>query len=120
MKRVVVSLMLVVVMAASLVACGSKSDSIVGTYKMTKVSMSGLEVSVDEYLKGIGQTDGSVLMEVKEDGTYTVDMAGSTDGGTWEETDGKITMDGLEVTLDGKILTMIEPSSQLSMTFERQ
>ena len=119
MKKVV-SLMLVAVMVFSLAACGSKSNSILGTYKMTKVSMAGVEVSVDEYLKAVGQEDGSVTMEIKDGGTYTIDMAGSTEEGTWEEKDGKITLDGLEAKLDGKNLTMTESSSQLSMVFEKQ
>ncbi len=136
-KKHVLSLMMALAMVLSLAACGGtdsndnadnnadKTPSIVGTYHLTKVNVSGINMDVAQVSEQSG-VEVKVPLILKEDGTFSLDMSslgtGESISGTWKE-DGSnaiLTAEGQDIpaTIDGKTLSM-EQDGQ-SLTFEKE
>ena len=106
----------IALLAVVFAACGTKSY--VGTYKFASMSMTGTGMSMEyvagQSVMGVTITEDAYVLEIKEDGTFTMDvnMMGETSSvsGTWKEESGAITMtsegEGNKATLDGGKLIM--------------
>ncbi len=115
MKKLMATISAVIataLMCVLIAACSS--GSFTGTYKFSSMSMSGngmnMNLKVGEEYMGVSLTEDYVILEVKEDNTFTMTTAGQEQSGTWKEEDGKyvLTMDGEDqtATLKGKELTL--------------
>lgn len=116
-KRIALAMALVIACLTMLLAgCGNKGgNSMEGTWEVSKVSMSGIEMSGDA-LKQLGSA--LPTLEFKADGK--VISSESDDPGTYKVNGNKveITADGetLTATLDGNNLTMEEDGASLTFT----
>lgn len=124
----IMSLVLVAVLAMALLAgCGGSKSEIVGTWEATKVEASGITLDFKEFAQQMGQDADSFKMELtaKDDKTFSMNMAGETGEGTWEEKSGKyvLTADGedMEVQIeDGKLIFADEALGGAKITFEKK
>lgn len=88
-----------------LVACGGDP---VGTYKFDSMSgkMEGVEIDVkvgDKLMGMVALTEDYMVLEIKEDNTYTMKaMEQSAGSGTWKQDGGKLilTTDGVDQEVD--------------------
>ena len=123
MKKRMMLLLAMILTVLTLAACGgSKISPVVGTWKATTVSVSGVSVDVDEYLKQSGNEDVKMEMVLEKDNTMSINMAGQTGEGTWKLDGSTLTLtidgDSLDTTYeDGKITMDL---SGVSMTLEKQ
>ena len=120
-KRIAMLMLAAMLVVLALAGCGSKKEAspVVGDWKVTTIEMAGTTVSVDDYLAATGSDAIKMEFSIKEDGKFSMDMAGQTADGTWkykeptltltvegdpldtEYKDGKIIMD-----MDGVVLTL--------------
>ena len=85
MKKRMMLLLAMILTVLTLAACGgSKISPVVGNWKATTVSVSGVSVDVDEYLKQSGNEDVKMEMVLEKDNTMSINMAGQTGEGTWK------------------------------------
>ncbi|MEI3176674.1 MULTISPECIES: lipocalin-like domain-containing protein [unclassified Candidatus Paralachnospira] len=123
MKKRMMLLLAMILTVLTLAACGgSKISPVVGNWKATTVSVSGVSVDVDEYLKQSGNEDVKMEMVLEKDNTMSINMAGQTGEGTWKLDGSTLTLtidgDSLDTTYeDGKITMDL---SGVSMTLEKQ
>ena len=123
MKKRMMLLLAMILTVLTLAACGgSKISPVVGNWKATTVSVSGVSVDVDEYLKQSGNEDVKMEMVLEKDNTMSINMAGQTGEGTWKLDGSTLTLtidgDSLDTTYeDGKITMDL---SVVSMTLEKQ
>ena len=123
MKKRMMLLLAMILTVLTLAACGgSKISPVVGNWKATTVSVSGVSVDVDEYLKQSGNEDVKMEMVLEKDNTMSINMAGQTGEGTWKLAGSTLTLsidgDSLDTTYeDGKITMDL---SGVSMTLEKQ
>lgn len=123
MKKQMMLLLAMILTVLTLAACGgSKTSPVVGNWKATTVSVSGVSVDVDEYLKQSGNEDVKMEMVLEKDNTMSINMAGQTGEGTWKLDGSTLTLtidgDSLDTTYeDGKITMDL---SGVSMTLEKQ
>lgn len=123
MKKRMMLLLAMILTIFALAGCGGeKTSPAVGTWKATTVSVSGVSVDVDEYLKQSGNEDVKMEMVLNKDNSMSIDMAGQTGEGTWKLDGSTLTLtidgDSLDTTYeDGKITMDL---SGVSMTLEKQ
>ena len=123
MKKRMMLLLAMILTVLTLAACGgSEISPVVGNWKATTVSVSGVSVDVDEYLKQSGNEDVKMEMVLEKDNTMSINMAGQTGEGTWKLDGSTLTLtidgDSLDTTYeDGKITMDL---SGVSMTLEKQ
>lgn len=123
MKKRMMLLLAMILTVLTLAACGgSKISPVVGNWKATTVSVSGVSVDVDEYLKQSGNEDVKMEMVLEKDNTMSINMAGQSGEGTWKLDGSTLTLtidgDSLDTTYeDGKITMDL---SGVSMTLEKQ
>ena len=123
--------LLAVLMAAmlvlSLAACsggssGGGSDSGVGTWKLVSMSYGDQSISISDYSEMLGE-DYTVTLEIKSDGTFTVDSMGLVQSGTWTANGSTYSLDldgGVqEAKLSGGQLILEDSASGMSMVFEK-
>ena len=115
MKKLM-AIVLVLVMALSICACGSKSND-AGKYIFSSMESEG-QVYNAEDLSALGLDGGSMYIELRTDGTAVISLLGETMEGTWKP--GSITIDGdtEEYTIDGKMLTLANEGEKIS--FEKE
>ena len=121
-------MMLVLICAISLVACGGgkKSDA-AGTYKLESVSVGGVTMTMDDLASTMGEAgvELDMSLELKADGKFTLDMAALDENmsmeGTWKDK-GKT----IDLTADGDTLsaayengTITLEAEGTSMTFKK-
>ena len=116
-------LLAMILTVLTLAACGgSKISPVVGNWKATTVSVSGVSVDVDEYLKQSGNEDVKMEMVLEKDNTMSINMAGQTGDGTWKLDGSTLTLtidgDSLDTTYENGKITM--DLSGVSMTLEKQ
>ena len=135
-KRTWTALFLSLVLALSLTACGGNSTggntsaSPVGTYSLKSISADGISMDLEQLKENMIQsgmdTEMNLTMELKEDGSFTIDMSGFNDAlsqeGTWQETGS-----GLELTTGGDTTTVTSKDGTLTieeggttLVFEKQ
>lgn len=125
MKKRVLTLFLALAMVVSLAACGGGDSGPAGTYKLTQMNAGGISMDLEELASSAG-TDMSILMELKTDGTFSLDMSNLDLGlslvGSWKASGSDLlfTLDGEDLTVpfDGKTLVMEQDGTTL--TFVRQ
>ena len=123
MKKRMMLLLAMILTVLTLAACGgSKISPVVGNWKATTVSVSGVSVDVDEYLKQSGNEDVKMEMVLEKDNTMSINMAGQTGDGTWKLDGSTLTLtidgDSLDTTYENGKITM--DLSGVSMTLEKQ
>lgn len=134
MKRAI-SLMLVVLFVAALFVGCSKSDP-VGSYKVDmdnliktmKESEESLKDKSDDDIKALLKTAGmdeeSMGLEIKKDGTFTLDFMGQTTKGEWKQDGSKLTLtvdgDPAEATIDGDTITLEVESAGMKLVFVKK
>ncbi|MDE6274202.1 MAG: hypothetical protein K2L87_04050 [Clostridiales bacterium] len=126
MKKLTVwlsTLVVAIIGILCLVACGGDP---VGTYKFDSMSgkMEGVSIDVkvgDKLMGMIELTEDYMVIEIKEDNTYTMKMAGQNAGsGTWEQSGSKIILKAtgdadVEATLSGSELTFENEGLQVTL-----
>lgn len=85
--RAIMTCLLSVFLCVILVGCSSEKENkdvsnsqYVGTWKVVKIEAMGKEATAEEVF------GGDYIMELKNDGTYTIQSGPNTDEGTWTET----------------------------------
>ena len=127
MQKRVLTFLMALMMVLGLAACGGGSESAAGTYKMTKMSSEGIEMTAEEMTELFGM-EVEMTLELKADNTFVLDMgflmAEGEEGasGTWK-LDGDaliLSADGEDITTtyDGKTIVLEEGTEIL--TFEKQ
>ncbi len=126
MKKRVLTFLMALAMIFTLAACGG-SNSPAGTYELSKMGDSSMEMTVEELSEIYGAEIGSTL-ELAEDNTFTWDMglmadeAGEVYSGTWELDGDSLTLniEGEEAacTYDGK--TIVIDMEDVILTYEKQ
>lgn len=85
-KKLIAALFSVVLICASLAACGS-NDPIVGTWKMTKAEAMGQTITLEQYQKQ-ANTKEVPTFEFEGNNTVTAEgLNGQEGGGKWEAKD---------------------------------
>ncbi len=119
MKKLTVwlsTLIVAIIGVCCLVACGGDP---VGTYKFDSMSgkMEGLEINVkvgDKLMGVVELTEDYMVLEIKEDNTFTMTAMGEKgESGTWKQDGGKVVL-----TIDGEDMTADLSGS--SITFEQE
>lgn len=142
MKRVISILLVLAMLCAALVGCGSKggdsegkavtsTESAAGKYELTELTgleEYGVTVDVYEYNYIVLNADGTYHLEnkandmtVEQNGKYTIDENGSI---VFSESDGTydyLLLEGEKVSLRGDTLTISasDENSSLRMVFQR-
>jgi len=122
MKRIIAMTLVVVMVAALFVGCGS--NGVEGTYKLKKVN----GVDLEEFAKLMGG-DGEIpeiSMTLKSDGSVVAkgdldDLSDEESTGTWKQEGDKIiiTLNGEAQEFDYKDGTLTMSASGFSVTFEK-
>lgn len=120
---------LAVICAAGLTACGGGGgNSVAGTYTMSSMEISGMTMDLENFASAAGMDadDINITLELNTDGSFVLDMEALDGGvveGTWEgDTDSvDLTSDGetINCDVDGGVITMAEPSTGMSLVFEK-
>ena len=109
MKKTLAIVLVVVALATMMVACGVKSNSIIGTWEMT-------------------QDEQTVSFTFEDGGKGKMDMMGMSVDTTWEIKDGKLTIsasvmgveqvavDGADYKVDGNKLSITYEGETLELT----
>ena len=115
--------------AAALTACGGGGgNSVAGTYTMSSMEISGITMDLEDFASaaGVDADDVNITLELNTDGSFVLDMEALDGGvveGTWEgDTDSvDLTSEGetINCDVDGGVITMAEPSSGMSLVFEK-
>lgn len=126
----ILALMLVLACVMGLTACGGKSKA-VGKYDLESMETEGMTINVQDMLNTLSESgvemNVKILLDLKEDGTFTLDMAAldesESEEGKWEEKDGIVTLsaedgESIDATLEGDTLTL-EADGQ-KMVFKKQ
>lgn len=126
----ILALMLVLACVMGLTACGGKSKA-VGKYDMESMETEGMTINVQDMLDTLSESgvemNVEIVLDLKEDGTFTLDMAAldesESEEGKWEEKDGIVTLstedgESIDATLEGDTLTL-EADGQ-KMVFKKQ
>ncbi|MGN0708683.1 MAG: hypothetical protein ACI4LM_00410 [Anaerovoracaceae bacterium] len=71
----------VMLIGAMLAGCGKKSELVGTTWKLTKVSYSGMEMTPKEMM------GSDMTVELKDDGKALVKLGDDSENDKWEETD---------------------------------
>ena len=123
------SLALVLVCVIGLAACGSGgSSSAAGTYKLQTLDMGGLSMDLAQLAEtaGVSEDDFKVVLDLKSDGNFTLDMAALGEEsmsmeGTWEESGSNINLkaegETITATLKDGEITLAEEG--VTMTFKK-
>ena len=125
-SKKLMALVLAAVLAMALMTGCGKTPEIVGTWEAATVEASGVSLDFKEFAKQLGGEADSVKMELvaKEDKTFSMDLAGETQEGTWSEENGAfvLTIDGedLEVQMEDGKLVIAEDSMGMKITFEKK
>ena len=106
-------LLLVMIMAVSLAACGSKG--IAGNYELESVETGGMTLKIDEFLDLLGSdVEFEVTLKINEDGTFKMssNMMGEKEEveGTWEQNG-----DTLNMTADGSSIPATYKDGKITM-----
>lgn len=113
-----ISLVLVLMLAVSLAACGSGSKY-AGTYKLESIEQAGISMNVDEFIKQMSELAGQdvefdMTLTLKDDGSMKLSanaMGEKEDlDGSWEE-DGN----NLKITIDGESQEATYKDGKISM-----
>ncbi len=114
-KRVAMLMLAAMLVVLALAGCGSKKESapVVGDWKVSTIEVSGVSVSLDEYLKATGTDDMKMEISIKDGGKFSMDMVGEKADGTWKykEPTLTLTVDGDDLDTeykDGKIIMDME------------
>ena len=129
MKKVMVSVV-AIIMVLSLVACGGgKNADVAGTYKMTSMEAAGVTMDIAQLAEAAGMDADLFKLELKEDGNFEMSMfdgAGTESvSGTWKADGNTVTMtaegEDLKATVDGNKLTVEESyeGQTMKMVFEK-
>ena len=128
MKRIVSITLVVLMIAAMFVGCGSSSPE--GLYKIKTVNGKSMMDSLkeeagdemtEEQIKallsflGIDNIEEAITFELKADGTLSVKMMGEESTGTWKVEGDKITM-----TIDGDSVTGTYASGKITVKMDDQ
>ena len=126
----ILALMLVLACVMGLTACGGKSKA-VGKYDLESMETEGMTINVQDMLDTLSESgvemNVEIVLDLKEDGTFTLDMAAldesESEEGKWEEKDGIVTLsaedgESIDATLEGDTLTL-EADGQ-KMVFKKQ
>ena len=109
-SKVLVSVMILAMVVAMLAACGSsKSNALVGTWKLTSVESAGVTMT-SEALESQGI---SMSFDFKEDGSVTLEAVGETSEGTYTQDGTKVS-----VTIEGGTQDLKFENDQLSFEIE--
>lgn len=118
-KKRVLSLLMLLAMMVSLVACGGDSSA-AGTYHLTEMNVNGVSVDLKE-LSGQSGVEIKIDLVLEEDGNFSLDMGAlgvsQSMSGTWKADGNTLTLtsDGEDVpaTLDGTKITLEEDGQML-------
>lgn len=125
------SFALVLVCVMGLAACGGGGDtSAAGTYKLQTIEMAGMTMDLPQLAEaaGVSEDELKLNLELKEDGTFVLDMAALQQAdmsmeGTWEQSGSniKLTAEGstTSATLKDGVITIADDSAGISMTFKK-
>lgn len=108
MKRRVMAMILLCVMAFSLVSCGGSSggaNAFVGSWKVESMSAEGMEFG-KEMLDSLGMGDWT--LDITADNKVTMNIMGQS-----ETIDGKMDGDKLTVTQDGESISFVIQDGKL-------
>lgn len=131
MKKIasaLVSLVAVLLLAFTLTAC---STNVVGTYKFKSMTYTenGIQMNIEagkDIMAGMSVTEDFMVIEIKDDNTFTISAMGETVEGTWtvEGKTLKLEVEGevQEATLKGKTLTMTTDMTgqESTITFKKK
>ncbi len=125
-KKLLVVLLAIAALAACsvcFVACGDKDSSVVGTWKFVSMTQTYVsngqtqtkEIKAGETYEGMDITEDYMVMEFKEDGTFTQTMTvgtyTNTHSGTWKQDEKTVTItmesENTNGTVDGDKLTFV-------------
>ena len=98
MKRIITTLLMIATLMILCVGCGKGSKDVSGTYKITSIggkSVADLQKQYDDAGMDVKIAD-MFKMELKSDGTFTMEYSGETQSGTYKVDGEKISM-----TIDG-------------------
>ena len=84
---------------------------IVGTWRLTRIEAAGVTMDIDEFLVISGMEGTTNEMELKKNGTFSMEMVGERGSGTWERKGAGIVLtdeagDSVEATYEGGELSM--------------
>ncbi len=125
------SFALVLVCVMGLAACSGGGDtSAAGTYKLQTIKMAGMTMDLPQLAEaaGVSEDELKLNLELKEDGTFVLDMAALQQAdmsmeGTWEQSGSniKLTAEGstTSATLKDGVITIADDSADISMTFKK-
>lgn len=117
MKKKVLIVLAVLIMAFGMTACGGavEESPYAGTYKATTAEYAGIELEIDSIFPG----GFSIIIE--NGGKCSVDVEGDVDSGKWEEIDGVIVIDGeLDFNVDLEAGTGTMDYEGVILNFEKQ
>lgn len=124
-RKVIVTMLVAVMATAVMAGCGLVKKEIVGTWKASEVEMLGVSVDFAEYAgEELGQSEDSQewIMEIKSNKTFSMDMMGRTEKGTWDKKDDKYVLKSeesdQEVTVAEDKLVMEQGIAKV--TFEKK
>ena len=91
-----------------LAGCGSSEDSNAGKYTITSLSANGTELNLQDLAKAAGSSLNEFYIELKEDGTGSINANGEAQNLTWDKKN--ITVDGEAVpyTVKGNELSIVQ------------
>lgn len=123
------SFALVLVCVMGLAACGGDTSA-AGTYKLQTIEMAGMTMDLPQLAEaaGVSEDELKLNLELKEDGTFVLDMAALQQAdmsmeGTWEQSGSniKLTAEGstTSATLKDGVITIADDSAGISMTFKK-
>ncbi len=116
----ILALLLVVVMAMAIVACGSKGREAAGKYTLTKMEEDGEDYTAMLGLLGMDAKD--LYIELKDDGTFVMSIMDKTQEGTGEPSSNGVMLtaegESHEVPLNGNVLRIEEGTSVMEFTKE--
>ena len=125
----VLSLAVALVCVLGLAACGGNggTSKAAGTYRLQTLDMGGLSMDVAQLAEtaGISEDEIKIVLDLKSDGSFTLDAAALEDNlsmeGTWEENGSeiKLTAEGqtTTATLADGVITFAEEG--VTMTFKK-
>lgn len=125
LMRKALCLMLVLVCALSLAACGGSKA--VGTYELETMTMGEKTMDIKELAKEAGQ-EMKLTLEIKSNGKFAMKATGMDDSmneeGTWEEKGGKLVLtvddEPAEATYKDGVLTLEEETLGMKLVFKKK
>lgn len=90
------AVLMLAVMMMVLAGCGGSGDSpVVGEWKLDTAKVMGVTMDVEEYAELIGE-NMDFNISIKDDGTFSMELAGDTADGTWEYKEPTVTFNSDE------------------------